>query len=115
MFGPRCVRLYKYMGQLLTLTVASGSELSWRLGVSRDDATSANTDNFREPSMLRLRNVRVVVEGGAKLSVGMSMEETDIDDEEPEEDKGSSSLTTTTLALEGAAQQVHKNEILFYY
>lgn len=85
--------------QLVTLTVNSGTELFWRLGVSGDseDATG---------SALRLHNVRVVVEEAAKLTVGMAVEEAEAGSIRG--DQGG--IPLATLTLEGAAQQVR----LFY-
>lgn len=77
------------------------------------------------PSALRLNNVRVVVEEGARLVVGMAVEEVETDTERDTETgdaedeasaeggqgrgqgQGSSStIAITTLMLEGVAQQV---------
>lgn len=62
-------------------------------------------------SALRLHNVRVVVEEGATLTVGMAVErvetETRADEHEASAEKGrGGSSTITTLTLEGATQQV---------
>lgn len=91
------------------MTVRSGSELSWRLSVTRDTDSGDEYDYAIGPA-LRLHNVRVVVEAGAKLSVGMAVEKTEteeIDTASTELGQGSSSPSIlSTLMLEGAAHQV---------
>eukprot|EP00752_Nemacystus_decipiens_P005980 g5401.t1 len=91
--------------ELLTLTVESGSELSWHLSAIRGDEDGME-------SALKFRNVRVVVGEGAKLTVGMAVEdantETAMDEEWAGGDEGQGSTSTmmmTTLTLEGAAPQ----------
>lgn len=100
-FGPR-----NSARQVVTLTVNGGSELSWRLSARRssEDIASASTSG----SALRLQNVRVVVEDGARLSVGIAAEESEGSSTKEEQDDRESrgSRPLTMLTLEGAAQQV---------
>eukprot|EP00903_Cladosiphon_okamuranus_P020674 g18984.t1 len=101
------------------LTVRSGSELSWRLSVTRRrDGGNEYEDEDAIGPALRLHNVRVVVEEGSRLFVGMVVEEAEIEevdeiDEIGERDaasteQGQRSISfsrLTTLVLEGAAPQ----------
>lgn len=98
----------------MTMTVTSGSELLMQLTTSNDDDNNDNSISMGDDTSsagsagLRLKNVRIVVEAGGKLTVGMMMMTEGLRQRPP--GQGSSS----SLMLEGAAQQVGHTNVCTY-
>lgn len=94
--------------QLVTLTVGGGIELAIHVspGSNNEGLGEVEGEVYRDTTVsglsgLRLRNVRIVVKGGAMLSVGMTGDYSSDDMEYGLPGEGTSALT-----LEGAASQV---------
>lgn len=91
--------------EVVTLRVNSGSELSVRLSSHSDTDSIGGDSNTPATPGLRLGNVRIVVEDGGRLTVGMAVD-ADVAGVCWGDGSAAAGEGISTLTLEGATAQV---------